>query len=161
MPATSAIINSLQWLNHWQTFGLNMKRFYGEKYVECIGQPCSCRDRVRLVDFCAVSYHYSSLITQRYNLSERIATAIDDFEHAKAQGAGACHYPRVTFSMAELRSYNNLSERLRLDPLRHMRALEAACRSIAVEERGVGSDKEGKCCAGDDLIPHIAIHLFT
>ena len=57
-------------------------------------------------------------------------TAIDDYEHIQVQGA--C--PRVSFSMAELRSAN-LSERLRLDPLRHMRALEAACHSIATDER--------------------------
>lgn len=41
---------------------------------------------------------------------------------------------RVNFSMAELRSAN-LSERLRLDPLRHLRALEAACHMIADENR--------------------------
>jgi len=43
--------------------------------------------------------------------------------------------------MSELRS-DGLSERLRLDPLRHMRALEMACNMIASEERP-GYDKEG------------------
>ena len=47
--------------------------------------------------------------------------------------------------MADLRSQDNgqLSSRLRLDPLRHMRALEAACHDIAVEHRP-GYDKSGK-----------------
>ena len=47
--------------------------------------------------------------------------------------------------MAELRSQGNgrLSQRLRMDPLRHLRALEAACHSIAEEERP-GYEK-GKC----------------
>jgi DNA replication licensing factor MCM3 len=45
--------------------------------------------------------------------------------------------------MAEIRSEDpRLSQRLRLDPLRHMRALEAACDAIASEERP-GYDKEG------------------
>jgi hypothetical protein len=44
--------------------------------------------------------------------------------------------------MAELRSAN-LSERLRLDPLRHIRALEAACHLIADEGRP-GYNKAGK-----------------
>lgn len=53
--------------------------------------------------------------------------------------------PRVNISMAELRSQDNgqLSQRLRMDPLRHLRALEAACHSIANEERP-GYDKDGK-----------------
>ena len=47
--------------------------------------------------------------------------------------------------MADLRSQENgqLSSRLRLDPLRHMRALEAACHDIATEHRP-GYDKNGK-----------------
>lgn len=50
---------------------------------------------------------------------------------------------RVSFSMAELRSAN-LSERLRLDPLRHLRALEAACHFIADEGRPGYDTKAGK-----------------
>lgn len=71
-------------------------------------------------------------------MTDRIATAIDDFQHA---ATAASTNPRMTISMAELRS-EGLSERLRLDPLRHMRALEAACNMIASEERP-GYDKEG------------------
>ena len=46
--------------------------------------------------------------------------------------------------MADLRSQDNgqLSQRLRTDPLRHLRALEAACHDIANDERP-GYDKEG------------------
>jgi hypothetical protein len=62
-------------------------------------------------------------------LSDRIVTALDDYEHMQAKEVS----PRVSFSMAELRSAN-LAERLRLDPLRHVRALEEACRSVAIEE---------------------------
>lgn len=43
--------------------------------------------------------------------------------------------------MSELRSEDvAMSQRLRMDPLRHLRALEAACHSIASEERP-GYDK--------------------
>lgn len=51
--------------------------------------------------------------------------------------------------MADLRSQDNgqLSSRLRLDPLRHMRALEAACHDIAIENRP-GYDKNGKKAEG-------------
>ena len=45
--------------------------------------------------------------------------------------------------MAELRSAH-LSERLRLDPLRHLRALEAACHLIADEGRPSYDVKAGK-----------------
>lgn len=65
-------------------------------------------------------------------------TAIDDYEHMQVQEVS----PRVSFSMAELRSAN-LAERLRLDPLRHMRALEAACHLVATEE-GPRYAKSGK-----------------
>lgn len=46
--------------------------------------------------------------------------------------------------MAELRSQDNgnLSQRLRRDPLPHLRALEAACHEIATETRP-GYDKNG------------------
>ena len=52
----------------------------------------------------------------------------------QSQGAQSSTAIRVSFSMAELRSAN-LSERLRMDPLRHLRALEAACHFIADEGR--------------------------
>ena len=52
--------------------------------------------------------------------------------------------PRVNINMAELRSEGNggLSQRLRRDPLPHLRALEAACHEIAMESRP-GYDKNG------------------
>lgn len=83
---------------------------------------------------------------QRYNLVDRISTAIDDYVHRSrslsVQGWGN---PRVEISMSELRSQDNgqLSQRLRQDPLRHLRALEAACHDIAQEVRP-GYDKNGK-----------------
>ena len=47
-------------------------------------------------------------------------------------------------SLAELRSENPLlAQRLRHDPLRHLRALEAACHAIAAEERP-GYDKDSE-----------------
>lgn len=47
-------------------------------------------------------------------------------------------------SMGDLRSENpRLAQRLRYDPLRHLRALEAACHSIASEERPGYDTKEG------------------
>ena len=50
--------------------------------------------------------------------------------------------PRVDIGMSELRSNSNLSQQLRRDPLRHLRALEAACHDIAQEQRP-GYDKSG------------------
>ena len=44
--------------------------------------------------------------------------------------------------MSELRSHGNLSQQLRRDPLRHLRALEAACHEIAQDQRP-GYDKTG------------------
>jgi hypothetical protein len=83
-------------------------------------------------------------LLQRFQLVERISTAIDDFAHLNVQtkvAAAGC--PRVTISMAELRSADGgLSQAIRLDPLRQMRALEAACHEVANEERP-GYDKEG------------------
>lgn len=100
---------------------------------------------------------------------DRIATAVDDYVHrtrsnnsdesgsgsgtkggkqstTQSSGADAVGWgcPRVRISMAELRSEDpSLSQRLRLDPLRHLRALEAACHALASEERP-GYDKEGR-----------------
>jgi DNA replication licensing factor MCM3 len=79
-------------------------------------------------------------------LISRITTAIDDFQHLgktntnNATTAAATGCPRVTISMAELRSFG-LSEPLRIDPFRHLRALEDACRKIANEERPGYNDK--------------------
>ena len=52
------------------------------------------------------------------------------------------HFPWIRISIAEIRSQDPaLSIRLRNDPLRHLRALEAACHSLASEARP-GYDKE-------------------
>jgi hypothetical protein len=75
-------------------------------------------------------------------LADRIATTIDDFHAVKGTSAGC---PRVSISLAELRSQGDgqMSRLMRLDPLRHLRALEAACHNVASEQRP-GYDKEGK-----------------
>jgi len=77
------------------------------------------------------------LRVERFNQVERISSAVDAFErirnekHNKRQ---VC--PRVKIFLQELRSDNpQLAQRLRNDPLRHIRALEWACHSIASEER--------------------------
>merc|ERR1712238_41071 len=50
-------------------------------------------------------------------------------------------FPRVKISLTDLRSHApHLEGRLRGDPMRHLRALEAACHIIAIEERP-GYDK--------------------
>jgi hypothetical protein len=88
---------------------------------------------------------------QRYNLADRIYTACDDYSHIQSQGLGVQNAAiRVSFSMAELRSAN-LSERLRLDPLRHLRALETACHIIADEGRPGYDIKAGKAYL-DDIV---------
>lgn len=77
---------------------------------------------------------------------DRINTSIDDYAHrSKSLSVEGWGCPRVDISMAELRSQDNgtLSQRLRGDPLPHMRALEAACHEIASENRP-GYDKNGR-----------------
>ena len=98
-----------------------------------------------------------SLHKQRLQLVERIATSIDDYQHlSRTQKVAAAGCPRVSISMAELRSFggdgqdgDHLSQRLRLDPFRHLRALEIACHNVAERERP-GYDKDGTsrqlCC---------------
>mmetsp|Transcript_7222 Transcript_7222/g.10563 ORF Transcript_7222/g.10563 Transcript_7222/m.10563 type:complete len:795 (+) Transcript_7222:118-2502(+) len=82
---------------------------------------------------------------ERYDFEERITTSLDDYvqrsRDSKKQSTGwGC--PRVRISMSELRSLDpELSNRLRNDPLRHLRALEAASHNIASESRP-GYDKE-------------------
>ena len=71
--------------------------------------------------------------------------AIDDYaQRSKSLSVAAWGCPRVEISMAELRSQDNgqLSNRLRRDPFRHLRALEDACHEIAKDERP-GYDKNG------------------
>mmetsp|Transcript_7876 Transcript_7876/g.7468 ORF Transcript_7876/g.7468 Transcript_7876/m.7468 type:complete len:808 (-) Transcript_7876:256-2679(-) len=91
---------------------------------------------------------------QRFNVISRIETSVDDFVQRsrnlqsgtnkgsnngiEAVGWGC---PRVRIALSELRSENpRLEQRLRADPLRHLRALEDACHEIAKETRQ-GYDK--------------------
>jgi len=98
---------------------------------------------------------------ERFGHTERLATVVDDYVHRSRAHAGddeqgkggktgastsgdgvgwGC--PRIRISLAELRSENpRLAQSLRHDPLRHLRALEAACHAVAAEERP-GYDKE-------------------
>jgi DNA replication licensing factor MCM3 len=74
---------------------------------------------------------------------DKISTCIDDYAHrSKALSVEGWGCPRVDISMSELRAHGQLSSRLRRDPLRHLRALEAACHDIAMENRP-GYDKNG------------------
>ena len=79
-------------------------------------------------------------------MTERITTCLDDFSHHQKQHeslSGVVGCPRVNFTMAEIRSEERaLSQQLQSDPFRHIRALEAACHSIAQQERP-GYDKLG------------------
>ena len=90
-------------------------------------------------------FSYFSFPPQRFNYVDKIGTSVDDFVHqSKTQGVEGWGCPRVDVNMSELRSQDNgsLSQRLRRDPLPHIRALEAACHDIAMEERP-GYDKNG------------------
>jgi len=97
-------------------------------------------------DFSSLRDEYDSFLRQeRYQYVDRISTVIDDYTHrSKSLSVAGWGCPRVNINMAELRSQENggLSQRLRRDPLPHMRALEAACHEIAVEARP-GYDKNG------------------
>ena len=71
--------------------------------------------------------------------------AIDDYtQRSKSLSVEPWGCPRVDISMAELRTQDNgqLSNRLRRDPFRYLRALEDACHEIAKDERP-GYDKNG------------------
>jgi len=106
------------------------------------------------------------LHADKFSQLDRIATAIDDYNARRAKSkpkslssnsktlssndgdsnsslsiGWGC--PRVKIRLSELRSsgtFAHLERRLRVDPLRHLRALEAACHTIATEERP-GYDK--------------------
>eukprot|EP00559_Dactyliosolen_fragilissimus_P005909 CAMPEP_0184861300 /NCGR_PEP_ID=MMETSP0580-20130426/6007_1 /TAXON_ID=1118495 /ORGANISM="Dactyliosolen fragilissimus" /LENGTH=785 /DNA_ID=CAMNT_0027358729 /DNA_START=122 /DNA_END=2476 /DNA_ORIENTATION=- len=99
------------------------------------------------------------LAVGRFNYADRIATAIDDYmEMSRNNGGGKQNsglhngfrsenvgwgFPRVKINLTELRSTSRiLEQRLRSDPLRHLRALEAACHDVALVERA-GYDKNG------------------
>jgi DNA replication licensing factor MCM3 len=73
-------------------------------------------------------------------LTDRIATAVDDFDHLSKTGDNAAIRPRVSISMAELRSDRELAQGMQRDPLRNLRALETAVHALATEERP-GYDK--------------------
>lgn len=82
---------------------------------------------------------------ERFGYVDKINTAIDDYnDRSRRLTVRGWGCPRVDVGMADLRSQDNgqLSSRMRLDPLRHMRALEAACHEIANENRP-GYDKNG------------------
>mmetsp|Transcript_211 Transcript_211/g.469 ORF Transcript_211/g.469 Transcript_211/m.469 type:complete len:795 (-) Transcript_211:924-3308(-) len=97
-------------------------------------------------DFSSLRDEYDNFLRQeRFQYVDKISTVIDDYTHrSKSLKVAGWGCPRVNVSMAELRSMGNggLSQRLRRDPLPHLRALEAACHEIATEERP-GYDKNG------------------
>lgn len=72
-----------------------------------------------------------------YNYTDRIITAIDDYNaQSDRNGKAGFGCPRVKLNLTELRSSNpTLEQQLRQDPLRHIRAIEAACHEIALAER--------------------------
>lgn len=87
--------------------------------------------------------YHAFLEREGLGLTDRISTVLDDFRHHRQERSSAAGCPRVTFTMAEIRTENaTLSRRLQLDPFRHLRALEAACEMVAEQERP-GYDKHG------------------
>jgi DNA replication licensing factor MCM3 len=97
-------------------------------------------------NFSSLKDEYDNFLRQdRYQYVDRISTVIDDYTHrSKSLSVEGWGCPRVNINMAELRSQSNggLSQRLRNDPLPHLRALESACHDIAMEARP-GYDKNG------------------
>lgn len=97
-------------------------------------------------DFSSLRDEYENFLRQdRFQYLDQISTVIDDYTHrSKSLCVEGWGCPRVNINMADLRSQINggLSQRLRSDPLPHLRALEAACHEIAVEARP-GYDKNG------------------
>jgi len=97
-------------------------------------------------DFSSLRDEYDNFLRQdRFQYIDRISTVIDDYTHnSKSLNVEGWGCPRVNINMAELRSEGNggLSQRLRRDPLPHLRALEAACHEIAMDARP-GYDKNG------------------
>lgn len=87
---------------------------------------------------------------QGASLEGKISTAIADVRHSEAQqqqsdDAGVANKnlacPRLFLRMAELRAHDaQLPQRLRMDPLRNMRALEMAVQEVA-EQNEPGYDK--------------------
>jgi len=95
------------------------------------------------------------LRADQFSQIQRVATSIDDYNALRAgrlAGSQAGHKtqraegvgwgcPRVKIRLAEVRSdHSQLEKGMRSDPQRHLRALEAACHVIGLEERP-GYDK--------------------
>eukprot|EP01083_Nonionella_stella_P187785 690850_1 len=81
---------------------------------------------------------YTDFLTnERFNYEDRILTAIDDYNVlSQRHGNIGWGCPRVKVNITELRSSKPLLEqRLRADPLRHIRAIELACQDIALLSR--------------------------
>mmetsp|Transcript_483 Transcript_483/g.1109 ORF Transcript_483/g.1109 Transcript_483/m.1109 type:complete len:816 (-) Transcript_483:168-2615(-) len=95
---------------------------------------------------------------ERFSYAERISTAVDDHvrrgsrggsggkgpspDAAGGVGGSLVGHPRLRVPLSDLRSHDpRLSNALLRDPLRHIRALEAAAHDIALEERP-GYDKD-------------------
>lgn len=90
---------------------------------------------------------------ERFGYTERVATAVDDYvQRGARKGSGAdaaggpsggslVGHPRLRVLLSDLRSHDpRLSNALLRDPLRHIRALEAAAHDVAAAERP-GYDK--------------------
>lgn len=89
--------------------------------------------------------HTRWLEFQRFQFGDRIRTCASDYESFKRENpAAASGCVRVPFDAVELRSADDtgLWQEFRLDPLRHLRALEKAC-SDAAEKEIPGGLKEG------------------
>lgn len=98
------------------------------------------------------------LRSDRFGYADRVGTAIDDHyqrstnassggKQGKGQGSSSATtttlvgHPRLRIPLSDLRSHDpRLSNALLRDPLRHIRALEAAAHDLALEERP-GYDK--------------------
>jgi len=81
---------------------------------------------------------YTDFLTnERFNYEDRILTAIDDYNVlSQRHGNIGWGCPRLKVNITELRSSKPLLEqRLRRDPLRHIRAIELACQDIALLSR--------------------------
>ncbi|GAX25831.1 DNA replication licensing factor MCM3 [Fistulifera solaris] len=83
----------------------------------------------------------------RFQFGERIRTSASDYDALKrANPAAATGCVRVVFDAVELRSADDTSlwQEFRLDPLRHLRALERACVEAAEKEIPGGLKEEIK-----------------
>lgn len=95
-------------------------------------------------------------------MENRISEAIADVRNNEAEqqqqqseeasGNKNLACPRLFLRMAELRTYDpTLPQRFRMDPLRHMRALETAAQDIASQNEP-GYDKTCKSTSGYQYI---------